>query len=93
LHVSLTAFEEPLITSKESCVPMKFVEPQSSIGEEYGECGGRGFMKGPALYMVTDDLVVTPSTSVSVISFLSKLGVSSSDLEEKVITVGKNEVK
>jgi hypothetical protein len=93
LHVSLTAFEEPSITSKESCVPMKFVEPQSSIGEEYGECGGRGFMKGPALYMVTDDLVVTPSTSVSVISFLSKLGVSSSDLEEKVITVGKNEVK
>ncbi|XP_045797803.1 uncharacterized protein LOC123891988 [Trifolium pratense] len=90
-HGYLTAFEEPSITSKELCVPLKFVEPQSSIGEEYGECGGRGFMKGPALYMVTDDLVVTQSTSVSVISFLSKLGVPSSDLEEKVITIGKKE--
>ncbi|MCH89682.1 DUF674 family protein, partial [Trifolium medium] len=48
-HGSLIAFEEPSITSKELCVPLKFVEPQSSIGEEYGECGGRGFMKGPAL--------------------------------------------
>jgi hypothetical protein len=69
------------------------VEPQSSTGEEYGECGGRGFMKGPAFYMVTDDLVVTPSTSVSIISFLSNLGIPSSDLEEKVITIGKKEVK
>ncbi|PNX85279.1 hypothetical protein L195_g041347, partial [Trifolium pratense] len=61
----------------------------SSIGEEYGKCGGRGFMKGPAFYMVTDDLVVTPSTSFTVISFLSNLGILSSDLEEKVITIGK----
>lgn len=89
----LTAVEVPYISSKELCVPLKFLEPQSSTGEEYGECGGRGFMRSPAFYMVADNLVVTPCTSVSVISVLSKLAIPSSDLEEKIVTIGKKEVK
>ncbi|CAK8541824.1 unnamed protein product [Lathyrus sativus] len=90
-HAYLTAFEELSICTKELSVPLRYLEPQISIGEVFARSGGKGFMKSPSLYMVTDDLVVTPSSSVSVISFLSNLGIPSSDLEERMITIGKFE--
>ncbi|KAJ1437335.1 hypothetical protein SESBI_03662 [Sesbania bispinosa] len=73
--------------------PLSYLEPQTSSGETYSECGGRGFTKGKglSLYMVTDDLVVTQCSSLSAVSFLSELRVPPSDLEERVITIGKNE--
>ncbi|KAE9592022.1 hypothetical protein Lalb_Chr19g0124841 [Lupinus albus] len=44
------------------------------------------------LFMVTDDLVVTPTSSISIISFLSMSNISPSDIDEKVISIGKKEV-
>ncbi|KAJ1389611.1 hypothetical protein SESBI_38128 [Sesbania bispinosa] len=41
--------------------------------------------------MATDDLVVTSSSSVSSITFLIKLRIPHSELEERVISIGKKE--
>ncbi|KAF8394967.1 hypothetical protein HHK36_018906 [Tetracentron sinense] len=49
---------------------------------------GGGFLKGPAMFMVTDDLVVTPLSSISAIN---SFNVPLSDIEERVVTVGKKE--
>ncbi|KAK7256855.1 hypothetical protein RIF29_30395 [Crotalaria pallida] len=72
--------------------PLRFLEPQSLSGIEYSSnWGGRGFVKKPSLYMVTEDLAVTPSSSISVVSYLTMSNVSPSDLEEKIINIGMKE--
>jgi len=43
--------------------------------------------------MVTDDLVVTPMSSISAVSYLNTLKVPLSDLEERVIAIGVKEVR
>lgn len=47
--------------------------------------GEEGFIKGPALFMVTDDLNVTPFSSISSISILNQLGNPLGDIEEHVV--------
>lgn len=42
--------------------------------------------------MVTDDLVVTPTSSFNAISHLKSLNVPLSDVEEKVVRIDVNEV-
>ncbi|KAF8394968.1 hypothetical protein HHK36_018907 [Tetracentron sinense] len=49
---------------------------------------GGGFLKGPKMFMITDDLVVTPLSSISAIY---SFNVPLSDVEERVVTVGKKE--
>jgi len=66
------------------------VDPKSSAGESSSLLG---FVKGPAMYMVTDDLVVTPMSSISAVSYLKRLPVPLSDMEERVITIGVKEVR
>ncbi|XP_061339646.1 uncharacterized protein LOC133286269 [Gastrolobium bilobum] len=77
--------------TSEVCAPLSYLEPQSSTGQKYSTCGGKGFAKKMSLYMVTDDLVITPSSSISAISFLTQLRIPPSDLEERVINIGKKE--
>ncbi|KAM7531943.1 hypothetical protein LguiB_035353 [Lonicera macranthoides] len=50
-----------------------------------------GFVRGPAFFMVTDDLVVTPMSTISSLSYLSQLKIPISDVEERVITFGIDE--
>ncbi|KAL5712653.1 hypothetical protein ACHQM5_014801 [Ranunculus cassubicifolius] len=50
-----------------------------------------GFVKGPAIFMVTDDLEVEPFSTISSISFINKLGVPLSDLEERSAHVGEQD--
>ncbi|KAK7256841.1 hypothetical protein RIF29_30372 [Crotalaria pallida] len=78
-------------TTTDVYAPLSYLEPQSSTGDIYDSCGGRGFSKCPSLYMVTDDLVVTPNSPLSAISLFSKLKISPSDLEERVISIGQKE--
>ncbi|KAF8394969.1 hypothetical protein HHK36_018908 [Tetracentron sinense] len=53
---------------------------------------GGGFLRRPKIFMVTDDLVVTPFSPISAISLLDSLNVPISDVEERVVTVSKKEV-
>ncbi|KAJ1389609.1 hypothetical protein SESBI_38126 [Sesbania bispinosa] len=66
----------------------KFVGPNFSIGESSSP---QGFARGPSMYMVTDDLVVTPMSSISCISYLNRSKVHLFDLEEIVISIGLKE--
>ncbi|XP_061339665.1 uncharacterized protein LOC133286284 [Gastrolobium bilobum] len=67
---------------------LKFVDPKSSTGEL---SSSRGFVKGPSMYMVTDDLAVTPLSSIATVSYLNRSKVSLSDLEETVLSIGLKE--
>ncbi|KAJ1437323.1 hypothetical protein SESBI_03650 [Sesbania bispinosa] len=69
-------------------VGLKFVDPKFPIGESSSP---GGFARGPSMYMVTDDLVVTPLSFISVISYLNRSGVPLVDLEERVISIGLKE--
>ncbi|TKY65913.1 tyrosine/DOPA decarboxylase [Spatholobus suberectus] len=67
---------------------LKILDPKSPIGDSRS---GGGFAKGPSMYMVTDDLVVTPMSSCSGVSYLKRSEVPLSDLEERVISIGVKE--
>ncbi|ESW12418.1 hypothetical protein PHAVU_008G110700 [Phaseolus vulgaris] len=69
-------------------VRLEILDGKSSIGDFWI---GKGFAKGPSTFMVTDDLVVTPMSSISAVSYLNRSQVPLSDLEERVISVGVKE--
>jgi hypothetical protein len=68
-----------------SFVDPKFCMSRSSNSGEYA--------RGPSMFMVTDDLVVTPMSSVTPLSYLIRSNVPLSDLEETVIGIGVKEVR
>ncbi|KAL3845127.1 hypothetical protein ACJIZ3_002530 [Penstemon smallii] len=53
--------------------------------------GQGSYVKGPATFMVTDDLVVTKSSAISGLSILHSLDIPTSDTEEYVIDIGMEE--
>ncbi|XP_027353452.1 uncharacterized protein LOC113863885 [Abrus precatorius] len=71
-----------------SKVYLYLVDPKSSTGET---SSSRGFVKGPSTYIVTDDLVVTPMSTISSVSLLNRSKVPLSDLEERIICIGLKE--
>ncbi|XP_031266132.1 uncharacterized protein LOC116124552 [Pistacia vera] len=50
-----------------------------------------GFVTGPTMFTVTDNLIITPMSQVSSLSLLNKLKVPFSDIEERVVHVGSQE--
>jgi hypothetical protein len=76
-------------TSEERCVRLNFVDPKFSASKS-SSCGE--FAKGPLIYMVTDDLVVTPISSFTVISHLNSLNIPPFDVEERIVRIGLKEV-
>ena len=50
-------------------------------------------MVGPAMFMVTEELIVKPLSTILGISVLNKFNIPISDLEERVVSVGEEEVK
>jgi hypothetical protein len=66
-------------------VDPKFCMSKTSSPGEYA--------KGPSMFMVTDNLVLTPMSLVSALSYLIRSNVPLSDLEEMVIRIGVKEVR
>jgi len=62
----------------------KYVDPKSPISG--------GFSRGPVTLMVSDDLVVTPMSSISIVSYLERMKVPLNDVEERVVRIGRKEV-
>nr|VDC76042.1 unnamed protein product [Brassica rapa] len=52
---------------------------------------GVGFVKGETNFIVSDDLFITPMSTSSTISLLSKLQMNISDIDEQVINISKAE--
>lgn len=58
-----------------------------------GMAEGGGFVKGVVTYMVSDDLVVKPMSTISSITMLNKFNVKEVGcLEEKVVSLEMKEV-
>ena len=51
-----------------------------------------GYVKGPRVYVVTDDLVISPLSPISLLHLLNRFETSVDDLKEKVVTIGIKEV-
>ncbi|KAK7373852.1 hypothetical protein VNO80_07272 [Phaseolus coccineus] len=68
------------------CVSSVFVDPLSDPSKN-----GEGYTKGPTTYIATDDLVVTPSSSISVMSLLISMNIPVDDLLEKEVRIGMEE--
>ncbi|CAN6696073.1 unnamed protein product [Malus baccata var. baccata] len=49
----------------------------------------RGFLKGPAIFTVTDNLVIRPISTIFELSVLDELNVPFTDIEERVMLMGK----
>ncbi|XP_075475571.1 uncharacterized protein LOC142506256 [Primulina tabacum] len=60
---------------------MKMIDPK---GED-------GFVKGPTTFMVSDDMVVSPTSSTFIITTLNHLKIPIHDVEEKEVEVGLEE--
>ncbi|KAK2966152.1 hypothetical protein RJ640_018405 [Escallonia rubra] len=84
----------PYLTDKpinRSCVPcseVTYIDPKNPTG---GTTVVGGFIKGPATFMVTDDLTVTPFSSLSIISALNRLNIPLGDVEEREVSIGMEE--
>ncbi|TKY65908.1 tyrosine/DOPA decarboxylase [Spatholobus suberectus] len=65
-----------------NCTALELVDTISDTGNS------KGYANGQAMYMATDDLVVTPISSISVISLLNSMNIPVNDLEEKVVSIG-----
>ncbi|KAK2972223.1 hypothetical protein RJ640_014281 [Escallonia rubra] len=72
-------FQELSMTGKRSG-QVTYSDPKDPTG---GTTVVGGFVKGPATFMVTDDFVVTPFSSHSVISALKRLDIPLCDVKEQ----------
>lgn len=73
------------IVNVESHQVLKLVDLNSSSGSL------KGYVKGPAMFMATDDLVVEQMSPISAVSLLNRLKTPLSDVEEKVVAIGIKE--
>lgn len=78
-----------LPSSYNNVVSLTVIDPKS---HKYVDESDGGFLTGPAMFIVTDSLIVTPISSIFSLSILNELKVPFSDIEEKVVHVGKEEV-
>ncbi|XP_014511478.1 uncharacterized protein LOC106770170 [Vigna radiata var. radiata] len=83
--------------NENKCTAADFVDPTLETLGVGNKCtavdfvDSKGYVKGPTLYMATDDLVVTPMSTTSVISLLTTLRIPFTDLEEKLVSIGIKE--
>ncbi|CAN6692870.1 unnamed protein product [Malus baccata var. baccata] len=68
---------------------MKVMGPKSYQDQEKG-VQGQGFLE-PAMFTVTDDLIIRPISLIFGLSLLNELKVPSTDIEVKIVHVGKEE--
>ncbi|WMV32118.1 hypothetical protein MTR67_025503 [Solanum verrucosum] len=72
-----------------SDLAINILDPKSPTGETIE--GDEGYLKGPATFMIMDNLLVTPFSPTAIITQLNQMKVSTSDVEERTVTVGKDE--
>lgn len=78
-----------------ACLSGRTMKPRT-INPEYPspvEKTGGSFIAGPAMFMVTDEVKVNRLSPMSGISLLNTLEIVMSDIEERVVSMGEEEVK
>ncbi|TQD93983.1 hypothetical protein C1H46_020408 [Malus baccata] len=90
-------FVNSKLTTDNSCIPdnasaesvkLNFVDPKS---HEDRDKSAQGFLKGPATFTVTDNLVVRPLSLILEMSVLQELKVPFTDIEDHIVHMGKRE--
>ncbi|KAM0999324.1 hypothetical protein ACFX13_006203 [Malus domestica] len=84
---SRSSFRSSAVES--SIKSMKVMGPKSYQDQEKGG-QGQGFLE-PAMFTVTDDLIIRPISLIFGLSLLNELKVPSTDIEVKIVHVGKEE--
>ncbi|KAK7395222.1 hypothetical protein VNO78_15770 [Psophocarpus tetragonolobus] len=85
IRFSVTKGHRSYDSKVEICKVLKLVDLKSSGGNL------KGYAKGPAMFMATDDLVVERMSPTSGVSLLNRLKTPIKDVEEKVVTIGIKE--
>ncbi|KAK4437890.1 hypothetical protein Salat_0123100 [Sesamum alatum] len=69
-----------------------FMKGQSKKMKQEKDMDGKGsYVKGPSMFMVSDDLVVTPPSSISSLTVLNNLNTPLSDVEELTFEIGRQQ--
>ncbi|CAN6556572.1 unnamed protein product [Malus baccata var. baccata] len=89
LSTDKTLVASCISTAESSIKSMKVMGPKSYQDQDKG-VKGQGFL-GPAMFTVTDDLIIRPISLIFGLSLLNELKVPSTDIEEKIVHVGKEE--
>ncbi|KAL8544577.1 hypothetical protein ACS0TY_004962 [Phlomoides rotata] len=85
-------FRQPMRRRMTYVAPPQLVENQKQDQYCSSGGGGGGFVKDVVTYMVMDDLVVQPMSTISSITLLNQFNINNvSALEEKVVDLGMNE--
>jgi hypothetical protein len=63
------------------------------VKENENAVSNDGYVKGPTTYLATDDLVIGPSSPISVLLLIQRLQIPLEDLEKKVVNIGMKEVR
>ncbi|KAG7549173.1 hypothetical protein ISN45_Aa06g001000 [Arabidopsis thaliana x Arabidopsis arenosa] len=80
-----------LVYDWDKLVPVTSIDPKKPEGNDTAESSG--FVKRGTKFMVTDDLIITPSNSTSTIGFLKEKQTRLDEVEIRVINMTKEEVK
>ncbi|KAL6292797.1 hypothetical protein ACE6H2_000939 [Prunus campanulata] len=83
------AVDTTLIHSNKQVKSVEFIDPKSHCNKDDNALG---FLKGPAMFMITDSLNVSPISAILGLSILCELNVPVTDIEVQVAQVGKKEV-
>ncbi|BBH04696.1 Protein of unknown function D [Prunus dulcis] len=84
------AVDTTLIHSNKQVKSVEFIDPKSHPNKDDNALG---FLKGPAMFMITDSLNVSPISAILGLSILCELNVPVTDIEVQVAQVGKKEPK
>ncbi|KAL0648929.1 hypothetical protein Bca4012_047220 [Brassica carinata] len=79
--------DKRLVYAWDKLLPVTCIDPKSE-----GNNQSSGFVKKGTKFMVTDDLIITPSNSASVLGMLKDKQISLEDVECRVISMKQEEV-
>ncbi|XP_068339148.1 uncharacterized protein [Pyrus communis] len=79
------------LTTDSSLIPSNTPLESCKIEPTDNNSSARGFLKGPASFTVTDNLVIRPISTIFELSVLDKLNVPFTDTENRVVLMGKKE--
>ncbi|OMP02660.1 hypothetical protein COLO4_10941 [Corchorus olitorius] len=90
-YIQPTATKDSLLNPKVSLLPTIQYQKSANRAETSSSDGG-GYVKGAVTYMVMDDLVVWPRSTISGITLINKFNIKDIRvLEERVIDMGMDQ--
>ncbi|XP_045794062.1 uncharacterized protein LOC123888939 [Trifolium pratense] len=71
--------------------PTSYLEYDCILYPHTPNISNEGYVKGPRIYVATDDLVIAPLSPITLLNLLNRFETSFEDLTEKVVTIGIKE--